>query len=64
MHGITDKDVAKAPVAGRRRRSKPLKFIGDAIVVGHSVGFDLGFIEEAARRRRSASSRAATSTRW
>ena len=46
MHGITDKDVARRP---RRPtpRSKPLKFIGDALVVGHNVGFDLGFIEEA-----------------
>ena len=29
------------------RRRKLLEFIGDALVVGHNVGFDLGFIEEA-----------------
>ena len=46
MHGITDKDVAKAPSAANAARDA-LKFIGDALVVGHNVGFDLGFIEEA-----------------
>ena len=51
MHGITDKDVKKAPDAGRGRRSSSSKFVGDALVVGHNVGFDLGFIEAAARRR-------------
>ena len=46
MHGITDKDVAKAPSAADAAK-EALKFIGDALVVGHNVGFDLGFIEEA-----------------
>ncbi len=46
MHGITDKDVAKAPSAADAAR-QCVAFIGDALVVGHSVGFDLGFIEEA-----------------
>jgi polyribonucleotide nucleotidyltransferase len=46
MHGLTDKDVAKAPSAADAAKDA-LKFIGDSVVVGHSVGFDLGFIEEA-----------------
>ncbi len=46
MHGLTDKDVAKAPSAADAAK-EALKFIGDSLVVGHNVGFDLGFIEEA-----------------
>ncbi len=46
MHGITDKDVKGAP-SPREAADKLLAFVGDAMVVGHSVGFDLGFIEEA-----------------
>jgi DNA polymerase III epsilon subunit family exonuclease len=47
MHGITDKDVKGAPSA-KEAAEKLLAFIGpDALVVGHNVGFDIGFIEEA-----------------
>ena len=46
MHGLTDKDVAKAPSAAAAAQ-QALAFIGDALVVGHSVGFDLEFLEEA-----------------
>jgi DNA polymerase III epsilon subunit family exonuclease len=46
MHGLTDKDVANAPSAGEAAKDA-LKFIGDSTVVGHNVGFDLGFLEEA-----------------
>jgi DNA polymerase III epsilon subunit family exonuclease len=46
MHGITDKDVAKAPSA-RDAALEAVAKIGDALIVGHSVGFDLGFLEEA-----------------
>ena len=46
MHGITDKDVAKAPSPGDAAK-QAVDFIGDALVVGHSVVFDLGFLEEA-----------------
>jgi DNA polymerase III epsilon subunit family exonuclease len=46
MHGLTDKDVAKAPSAAEAAKDA-LKFIGDSTVVGHNVGFDLGFLEEA-----------------
>ena len=52
----------------RRRQPKPsqqfLDLAGDALVVGHNVGFDLGFLEAAPWRAASASSPAATSTRW
>jgi len=46
MHGITDKDVKGAPTP-KAAAEQLLKFVGDAKVVGHSVGFDMGFIEEA-----------------
>ena len=46
MHGLTDKDVAKAP-SPADAAAQALKFIGDATIVGHSVGFDLGFLEAA-----------------
>jgi polyribonucleotide nucleotidyltransferase len=46
MHGITDKDVAGAP-SPTEAVDQLLAFVGDAKIVGHNVGFDLGFIEEA-----------------
>ena len=46
MHGITDADVKKAPSPAEAAR-QALAFIGDSIIVGHSVGFDLGFLEAA-----------------
>jgi polyribonucleotide nucleotidyltransferase len=46
MHGITDKDVQGAPTP-KAAAEQLLKFVGDATVVGHNVGFDLGFVEEA-----------------
>ena len=52
----------EAPRARRKRPSKLLAFIGDALIVGHNVGFDIGFIEEAHGRRVPRRARAATST--
>jgi DNA polymerase III epsilon subunit family exonuclease len=46
MHGITDKDVNGAP-SPAEAAAKFRQFAGDAPIVGHNVGFDLGFIEEA-----------------
>jgi DNA polymerase III epsilon subunit family exonuclease len=46
MHGITDKDVKGAP-APKEAAQQFLAFAGDTTLVGHNVGFDLGFIEEA-----------------
>jgi DNA polymerase III epsilon subunit family exonuclease len=46
MHGITDKDVKGAP-SPKDAADQLLAFIGDAKVVGHNVGFDLGFVEAA-----------------
>jgi DNA polymerase III epsilon subunit family exonuclease len=46
MHGITDKDVKGAP-SPKEAADKLLDFVGDALIVGHNVGFDLGFVEEA-----------------
>jgi DNA polymerase III epsilon subunit family exonuclease len=46
MHGITDADVAKAPSA-KEAVEQLLKWSGDAVLIGHNVGFDLGFLSEA-----------------
>ena len=46
MHGITDKDVKGAP-SPAEAAAKVMAFVGDAPIVGHSVGFDLAFIEAA-----------------
>ncbi|MFL5679089.1 MAG: polyribonucleotide nucleotidyltransferase [Chloroflexota bacterium] len=46
MHGLTDKDVKGAP-SPKDAAQQFLSFAGDATLVGHNVGFDLGFIEEA-----------------
>ena len=46
MHGIHDADVKKAPKPAEAAQ-QALKFIGDSKIVGHSVGFDLGFLEAA-----------------
>jgi polyribonucleotide nucleotidyltransferase len=46
LHGITDADVASAP-SPAEAVAKALDAIGDALVVGHNVGFDLAFLEEA-----------------
>jgi DNA polymerase III epsilon subunit family exonuclease len=44
LHGLTDADVAgSASPADAVRQC--LEFVGDALLVGHNVGFDLGFIE-------------------
>ena len=43
LHGITQKDVEKAPSVDKAVADF-LKFAGDALVVGHNVGFDLGFL--------------------
>ena len=50
MHGITDADVKGAPTPAEAAR-KALDFVGDAMIVGHNVGFDLGVHRGGARRR-------------
>ncbi|MEA2536284.1 MAG: polyribonucleotide nucleotidyltransferase [Chloroflexota bacterium] len=47
MHGITDKDVKGAPTP-KKAVEDFQAFAGNAILVGHNVGFDLGFLEHAA----------------
>jgi DNA polymerase III epsilon subunit family exonuclease len=46
LHGITDKDVAKAPNASEAAKTF-MGWAGDALIVGHNVGFDLGFLHAA-----------------
>ena len=43
LTGITDRDVASAP-AFRQIETTLTRFVGQLPVVGHSVGFDLGFM--------------------
>ncbi|MEW5991710.1 MAG: polyribonucleotide nucleotidyltransferase [Chloroflexota bacterium] len=46
MHGLTDTDVKKAP-GPTEAAKQALAFVGDSVIVGHSVGFDLAFLEAA-----------------
>ncbi|MFV2065007.1 MAG: polyribonucleotide nucleotidyltransferase, partial [Chloroflexota bacterium] len=46
IHGITNDDVAAAPSPADAARQL-MDFIGDDSIVGHNVGFDIGFIEAA-----------------
>jgi polyribonucleotide nucleotidyltransferase len=46
MHGITDADVADAPSA-KQAVEKLFDWAGDSTIVGHNVGFDLGFLSAA-----------------
>jgi polyribonucleotide nucleotidyltransferase len=46
MHGLKDADVAGSPPPAQAARQL-LDFAGDALIVGHNIGFDLGFIEAA-----------------
>ncbi len=46
MHGLADADLVGAPTP-KEAAAAFLAFAGDSVIVGHNVGFDLGFIEEA-----------------
>jgi DNA polymerase III epsilon subunit family exonuclease len=46
LHGITDKDVKDAPSPAEAAQTF-LEWAGDAILVGHNIGFDIGFLEGA-----------------
>ena len=46
LHGITDQDVADAPSPADAARTF-MEWAGDALLVGHNVGFDIGFLEAA-----------------
>jgi DNA polymerase III epsilon subunit family exonuclease len=46
LHGITDKEVKGAP-APAKAAQEFLDWAGDAVLVGHNIGFDIGFIEGA-----------------
>jgi DNA polymerase III epsilon subunit family exonuclease len=50
MHGITDADVAGAPVA-KEAAEKLLAFVAGAAVVGHNIGFDISFLDQALGER-------------
>jgi DNA polymerase III epsilon subunit family exonuclease len=46
MHGITDADVAGAPTP-KEAAEKLLAFVNGAPIIGHNVGFDIGFLDQA-----------------
>jgi DNA polymerase III epsilon subunit family exonuclease len=50
MHGITDSDVSGAPIA-REAAEKLLAFVAGAPVVGHNIGFDIAFLDQALGER-------------
>ena len=52
LTGITESMVATAPNIDQVLPSL-LEFVGDSVIVGHNVGFDLGFLNAALRRRGS-----------
>ena len=54
LTGITQSDVDAAPPLSAIAEDM-LAFVGDDPVVGHSVGFDLGFLEKAGLRRGNSS---------
>ncbi len=47
LHGINDGDVKDAP-SPQQAAQQFLDWAGDALLVGHNVGFDIGFLEAAA----------------
>lgn len=49
IHGIGDEHVAEAPAFGEVR-DEFLSFIGDAVVIGHMVGFDLAVLTRECER--------------
>ncbi|CAN5576251.1 hypothetical protein BH23CHL7_BH23CHL7_10860 [soil metagenome] len=46
LHGITNEDVGEAPSPAEAARSF-MEWAGDGVLVGHNVGFDIGFLEAA-----------------
>ena len=46
LHGITDADVKAAPTP-QAAAQQFMDWAGDALLVGHNVGFDIGFVEAA-----------------
>jgi DNA polymerase III epsilon subunit family exonuclease len=50
MHGITDAEVAGAPIA-KEAAEKLLAFVAGAPVVGHNIGFDISFLDQALGER-------------
>jgi polyribonucleotide nucleotidyltransferase len=46
LHGITDQDVKDAPSPADAARSF-MEWAGEGMLVGHNVGFDIGFLEAA-----------------
>ncbi len=46
LHGLSDRDVAGSPSPAEAARQF-LAWAGEATLVGHNVGFDLGFLEAA-----------------
>jgi DNA polymerase III epsilon subunit family exonuclease len=46
LHGITDEDVREAPSPAEAAQ-RFLDWAGDAVLVGHNIGFDIGFLESA-----------------
>jgi DNA polymerase III epsilon subunit family exonuclease len=50
MHGITDAEVAGAPIA-KEAAEKLLAFVAGSPIVGHNIGFDISFLDQALGER-------------
>src|SRR3954453_3198842 len=46
LHGLTDEDVKNAPTP-QQAAQQFMDWAGDALLVGHNIGFDIGFLEAA-----------------
>ncbi|HUR16833.1 MAG TPA: polyribonucleotide nucleotidyltransferase [Candidatus Limnocylindrales bacterium] len=46
LHGLTDQDVKDSP-SPRDAAQQFMTWAGDSLLVGHNIGFDIGFIESA-----------------
>lgn len=49
IHGIADEDVKGAPSAGTALQDLA-EFLGDAVIIGHTIGFDLEILKREAER--------------
>ena len=50
IHGIDNEKVADAPVLRRRCGRNSGRYLGDAVVIGHTLGFDLAMLQQECKR--------------
>ena len=50
IHGIDNEKVAQAPVFRGRCGRSSQAFLGDAVIIGHTIGFDLAMLAQECKR--------------